>query len=243
MSRRTYVVTGASRGLGAAITRHLLDAGHGVVGLSRGETGRIPEFREREPEAFRHLAVDLSEPTALREQVFSKGIGTEMPVHGLVNNAAIAVDDLVTNLDHAALEAMFRVNVFAAMELTRGFIRHCLLHGTPGSLVHISSVCAHTGFKGLSLYAATKGALEAFSKNVAREWGARGIRSNCIACGFMETDMSAGLDADTRERIHRRNALPGPVDPASVAATVGHLLSENAAAITGQSLRIDNGAG
>jgi 3-oxoacyl-[acyl-carrier protein] reductase len=242
VNRQTYLVTGASRGLGAVITAHLLAQGHRVHGLSRKADGRIPEFEASGPDRFRHLAVDLCDPAALRETVFPEGIGADTPVHGLVNNAAVAVDDLVTNFQHDALEDMFRVNVFASMELSRGFIRHCLLHQVNGSLVHISSICAHTGFKGLSLYAATKGAIEAFSRNVAREWGQRGIRSNCVACGFMETDMSAGLDPDTRERIHRRNALPGPVDPASVATTVAHLLSEAAGSITGQTIRVDNGA-
>lgn len=242
MNRRTYLVTGASRGLGAVITAHLLAQGHRVYGLSRKADGRIPELEASGQETFKHLAVDLSDPVALRESVFPVGIGGDMPVHGLVNNAAVAVDDLVTNFQHDTLEEMFRVNVFASMELSRGFLRHCLLHQVKGSLVHLSSICAHTGFKGLSMYAATKGAMEAFSLNLAREWGQRGIRSNCVACGFMETDMSARLDDATRERIYRRNALPGPVDPASVASMVAHLLSEGSAAITGQTIRVDNGA-
>jgi len=109
-------------------------------------------------------------------------------------------------------------------------------------LVHLSSVCVYTGFKGLSFYASTKGALEAYSKNVAREWGSKGIRSNSVAAGFMETDMTGVLDAETKDRIFRRTAIKGPVDPDQVAQTVGFLLSDDSKAITGETIRVDNGS-
>ncbi|HKJ90288.1 MAG TPA: SDR family oxidoreductase [Oceanipulchritudo sp.] len=241
MKSRTYLVTGASRGLGAIITRRLLSDGHRVLAISRHEGGVLPELQEGAGERLRHLSLDLGDLAGLRSRVFTEWIGKETPVDGLVNNAAMAVDDLVTNLDPVSLERLFRVNVYAPMELTRGVLRNCLLHKTCGSLVHISSVCAHTGYKGLAMYAATKGALEAFSKNVAREWGARGIRSNAIVCGFMETDMNASLEEAFRERIYRRTALGSPTDPESVAAMVAYLLSDEARSVTGQSLPVDSG--
>src|SRR5690625_1609151 len=135
---------------------------------------------------YRTLTYDLADVDGVRRLYLDeiKKIG---PVYGLVNNAAFAYDDIVSNLAIDDLSVMFEVNVFSAMHLTKYVIRDMLLHKIAGSIVHISSISAHTGYKGLSMYAATKGALEAFSKNVAREWGSRGIRSNCVVPGFMET--------------------------------------------------------
>ena len=242
MSAPTYIVTGASRGLGAVIAGRLLDDGHRVLALSRRPDGAIPELQDRAGEgSLHHLPIDFEDLDSLRNLDLPGWIGPSDPVQGLVNNAAMAIDDLVTNLDQAALERMFRVNVYAPMELTRGFIRNCLLHGTSGSLVHISSVCAHSGYKGLAMYAASKGALESFSRNVAREWGSRRIRSNCVVCGFMETDMSSTLDEAARERVYRRTALGLPTNPESVAAMVAYLLSDSAASVTGQAFPVDAG--
>jgi 3-oxoacyl-[acyl-carrier protein] reductase len=128
------------------------------------------------------------------------------------------------------------------MELTRFVIRNMLLHRKVGSLVHISSICSRTGFKGLSMYAATKGALESFSRGVAREWGGKGIRSNCVLPGFMETDMSATLTQEQREKIYRRSSLGMPTDPKVVAETVCYLLSDSSRSITGQDFIVDSGS-
>jgi 3-oxoacyl-[acyl-carrier protein] reductase len=136
---------------------------------------------------------------------------------------------------------MMKINVTAAMLLTKVAIRRMLLHRTSGALVHVSSICAHTGYKGLAMYAATKGALEAFSRSVAREWGSRGIRSNCVVPGFMETAMSQALDADQKQRIYRRTALRSATHPESVASTIAYLLTDSARSVTGQNYFVDNG--
>ncbi len=94
---------------------------------------------------------------------------------------------------------MYRVNVFTPMMITKFTIRQMLLHHIKGSIVHLSSISTHTGYKGLAMYASTKGALEAFSKNTAREWGELGIRSNCLVAGFMETDMSSTLSEESKK--------------------------------------------
>jgi 3-oxoacyl-[acyl-carrier protein] reductase len=127
------------------------------------------------------------------------------------------------------------------MVLTKYSLRNMLLHKTKGSIIHISSISVHTGYKGLSMYASTKGALEAFSKNIAREWGELGIRSNCIVSGFMETEMSSSLNHDQKNRIYNRTSLKKPVDISSVAETVSFLISDAASSITGQNINVDNG--
>ena len=91
------------------------------------------------------------------------------------------------------------------------------------------------------MYASSKGALEAFSKNTAREWGALGIRSNVVVPGFMETAMSSTLTDDQKDRIYKRTSLKAATNIASVAETVAFLLSEKATSITGQNINVDNG--
>jgi 3-oxoacyl-[acyl-carrier protein] reductase len=91
------------------------------------------------------------------------------------------------------------------------------------------------------MYAASKGALEAFSKNTSREWGTKGIRSNCIVAGFMETSMSSTLSDEQKNRIYQRTSLKQATNINSVAETISFLLSEKAKSITGQNIFIDNG--
>ena len=116
-----------------------------------------------------------------------------------------------------------------------------LLHKISGSIVHVSSISVHTGYKGLAMYASTKGALEAFSKNTAREWGEYGIRSNCVVAGFMETSMNAGLTQDQKNRIYNRTSLKKPTTLHSVAKTIMFLMSDDAESITGQTMNVDSG--
>jgi 3-oxoacyl-[acyl-carrier protein] reductase len=91
------------------------------------------------------------------------------------------------------------------------------------------------------MYASTKGAIEAFSKNTAREWGEMGIRSNCIVAGFMETDMSSNLTNEQKQRIYNRTSLKKETDKNSVVDTIKFLISDNAKSITGQNLFVDSG--
>jgi 3-oxoacyl-[acyl-carrier protein] reductase len=219
-----------------------LAAGWNVFGVSRTVSPELQALQTTKPERVHFLPLDLGEPETAAAAIFEQLLPPGTPLHGLVNNAAVAYDDLVSNLDVARLRRMYEVNVFAPMVLTKAAIRRMLVEQTRGSLVHVSSVSAHTGYKGLAMYASTKGALEAFSKNTAREWGARGIRSNCVAPGFMETDMSAGLTEEQRQRIFNRAALRQPTSLPSVAATVVHLLGDGAASITGEVVRVDGGA-
>ena len=123
-------------------------------------------------------SIDLSDSESIRKSVFKEFVGNKVVLDVYVNNAAMAYDDIVTNLNLDRLKAMYAVNVFTPMMMTKYAIRNMLLHHTRGSIVHISSISAHTGYKGLAMYASSKGALEAFSKDTAREWGGLGIRSN-----------------------------------------------------------------
>lgn len=238
---KTALVTGVSRGLGLAVADRLLAGGWTVCGTSRTESSAWCELAGRHPGRAEWRACDLSRSGELDGTLLADWLPTARPVHAFVNNAAMAYDDLISNLRQADLERMFAVNVFSPMAITRHVLRNMIFHGTRGSIVHVSSVSVHAGAKGLAFYAATKGAIEAFSRNTAREWGERGIRSNCVVPGYMDTEMTATLSPEARAKIHRRTALRIPTETASVAAAVEFLLGDGAASITGQNLPVDGG--
>ena len=235
------LVTGCSRGVGLEICKVLLAQGNTVYGVARSHTD---EFKALETEYTGKLffkSIDLSDSEGARKSVFKEFISNGIVLDGYVNNAAVAYDDIVTNLNLDRLKAMYDVNVFTPMMITKYAIRNMLLHKTKGSIVHISSISVHTGYKGLAMYASSKGALEAFSKDTAREWGQLGIRSNVVVPGFMATAMSASLTEEQRSKIYARTSLKAATDVHSVAETVSFLLSDKACSITGQNIHVDNG--
>lgn len=235
------LITGVSKGLGLELTRFLIDSGHKVWGISRSKSSELDRLLTNYPDSLQWISYDLEDTANIRNKVFKEWIGQDTLLDGFVNNAALAYDDIITNLSIEPLEKMYRANVFSPMLLTKFVIRQMLLHHVKGCIIHLSSISVHTGYKGLAMYASTKGALEAFSKNTAREWGELGIRSNCLVAGFMETEMSASLTSEQKNRIYQRTSLKKAVDIKSVANTIAFLLSEDAKSITGQNIHVDSG--
>lgn len=238
---KNILVTGCSRGVGLEICRVLLREGNNVYGVARSYTDEFKALEQEYPGHLCFKSIDLADSEGVRKSVFKEFITNDIVLDGYVNNAAIAYDDIVTNLNLDRLKAMYDVNVFTPMMITKYAIRNMLLHKTKGSIVHISSISVHTGYKGLAMYASSKGALEAFSKDTAREWGQLGIRSNVVVPGFMATAMSATLTDEQRSKIYARTSLKAATDVNSVAETVAFLLSDKACSITGQNFHVDNG--
>lgn len=235
------IVSGVSKGLGLEISKILLKNNCTVFGISRSKTPELNELLLQYEDRFKWLEFDLVHTEQVQKSIFKEWIGYNTPIHGFVNNAALAYDDIITNLKLDSLEKMYKVNTFTPMMMTKYAIRQMLLHHIKGSIVHVSSISVHTGYKGLSMYASTKGALEAFSKNTAREWGEIGVRSNCLVAGFMETEMSATLSDSQKNRIYQRTSMKKAVSVNSVAETIYFLLTDNSKSITGQNIFVDNG--
>lgn len=237
---KTILVTGVSKGLGLVLLKSLLQDGHCVYGISRSENHDLNNLKSKYQEKFIHLKYDLS----LEESVvdLSKYIlKNKIKFDSFVNNAATAYDDIITNTKFDKLELMFRTNVLNPIMITKTILRNFILNKVKGSIIHISSISVHTGYKGLSMYASTKGALEAFSKGTSREWGELGIRSNCIVAGFMETEMSSTLTEEQKKRIYNRNSLKKETSKESVSDTIKFLISNDSKSITGQNIFVDCG--
>jgi 3-oxoacyl-[acyl-carrier protein] reductase len=237
---KKVIVTGDSKGLGNNICKKLLDKRFQVLGISRSESEGVEEIREDFPEKYSHINFDLSN-TGKIKRLYNEKIKDLGPIYGLVNNAAFAYDDIITNADVETAKYMMDVNVNAAIILSKFVIRDMILNDTEGSIVHVSSVSTVTGYTGLSMYGATKGALEALSLGIAREWGRKGIRSNCVAPGFMDTEMTSTLSDEQREQVYSRTSLKEATSKESVAEATAFLLSEASKSITGETIRIDAG--
>jgi 3-oxoacyl-[acyl-carrier protein] reductase len=231
------LVTGGSRGLGLAICRDLLASGWEVVTCARRGNPVVEDLRAQCHPHYSFHEVDLSQPGAV--ELLASRAGLIDGVDAFVANAALGTEGLLTLTSERAIRECLEVNLAATILLTREVVKGMLARG--GSLVFVSSVAARTGFSGLSVYAATKGALVSFSKVLAREYGGRGIRSNCVLPGFLETDMSATLSVEQRERLRRRSPLGRLGAVGDVVGAVRYLLSDEARFVTGTELVVDGG--
>ena len=238
---KNIILTGVSKGLGIETARTLLESGYSVYGISRSETEELKILKNKFPQHLKTLIFDLSDVENVKNKIFVEFIPLSVPIHGFINNAALAYDDIITNVKYDKLKSSFDVNFFAPVMMTKYVIRNMIFNNIAGSIVHLSSISVHTGYKGLSMYAASKGALEAFSKNTAREWGSKKIRSNCVVAGFMETEMSASLTSEQKDRIYKRTSLKEAVSVKSVASMIQFLVSNDANSVTGQNIFVDNG--
>ena len=144
-------------------------------------------------------------------------------------------------MHNSEITALLNLNVQAPILLTKYLLRPMLLNQS-GRIINISSIIARTGFNGLSVYAASKAALEGFTKSLSREVGKAGITVNCVAPGYMQTEMTNSLQGDKLESIKRRSPLGRLATPDDAAGAVLYLLSEQAATVTGTTITVDAGS-
>lgn len=240
MDADRVLVTGASRGLGLAIAKQLVDTGYFVIAASRQITPALQALVAEHPKNIVFRELDLAQTASCHG--FINSINEEFgSLYGLVNNAAIAYDGVLATMHETQIESSIGVNVTGTIVLTKYACR-TMLRNRRGRIVNVSSIIASTGFNGLSVYAATKAALNGFTKSLARELGRARITVNSVAPGYMATDMSSGLGEEQLEQISRRSALRRLTTVEEVAATVAFLMSEQAQAITGTIVTVDSGS-
>lgn len=237
---RTILVTGASRGLGLAIAARLLqETDTRIAAVARSETDDFRALADAHPDRLVLFRQDLAELDALHGLV-REITGAMGPLYGLVNNAAIGLDGLLATQHASDISRVLRLNLESPILLTKYACRSMLTVGT-GRIVNVGSIIASTGFSGLSVYGATKAGLEGFTRSLARELGRAKITVNCLAPGYMETDMTAGLTEDKLASVRRRAPLGLP-KPEDVAGAVAYLMSPEAAMVTGTVMTVDGGS-
>ena len=185
------------------------------------------------------ISCDLEKLKAIPELV--NGITRKYGnIYGLVNNAGIAFDGVLATMHGTEISKILRINLESAIVVTKYACRS-MLTNSEGRIINISSIIASTGFNGLSVYAASKAGLEGFMRSLSRELGRSKITVNCVAPGYMETDMTAGIKGDKIDSIRRRSPL-GLAHVEDVAGAVSYLLSKDAERITGTVITVDGGS-
>lgn len=240
---RNVLVTGGSRGLGLGIAGALAASGFQVVAIARREGNQFPAVREQVNAsgtgALHYRGFDLSEIGGIAE--FVRGLRLEFgSFYGLVNNAGIGDFGLLSNTPNHVIERLLRVNVLSPIVLTK-YLSRSMMTARAGRIVNVSSVVSMTGYAGISVYSASKASLLGFTRSLARELGPLGITVNAVAPGFIDTEMTHGLDAPARTKIAGRSALGRLPEVADVANAVDFLFSDKACNITGTAMTIDAG--
>lgn len=241
--KHTVLITGSSRGIGAAIARAFAQDGHRVVlHYHKNESAARTLLEELRTQGCSVALVqgDVSNETEAGEIVrqAERAFGF---VDVLVNNAGIALPtQLITDTSGADWSRVFGVNMDGMFFVTRAVLPN-MVSNQRGSIVNISSMWGVTGGSCEVAYSASKAAVIGFTKSLAKEVAPSGIRVNCVAPGFVSTEMTAGLDAETVEAIREETPLLKLGTPEDIASAVLFFALEGASFITGQTLSVDGG--
>ena len=232
------LVSGGSRGLGQAFVEALLERGYRVSSFSREPT----EFTASKAgdERFFFQLADMTDHPSLDRFVRAAEETLGAP-WGLVNCAGIATDGVLAISPLDQVSRTIGINLGGTIELTRLVVRRMLAADQGGSIVNVSSIVGIRGYSGLAVYSATKAGLDGMTRSLARELGPRQIRVNSIAPGYLETEMTHGLDERRRGQIVNRTPLGRLGRPVDCAGTLLYLMSEMSAFVTGQVLVVDGG--
>jgi 3-oxoacyl-[acyl-carrier protein] reductase len=239
MPESTVMITGGTSGLGLAMARLLGKEGYRVVACSRTCREAYAELMRQDPDRYLFESLDLGQIKDVygwcKACVKRHGIP-----YALINNSAVGHDGVLATMHDSQIEELIRINLTAPILLTKYIVRPMLAEGR-GRIINISSIIASTGFNGLSVYAASKAGLIGFTKSLAREVGRHGITVNAIAPGYMDTDMTQGIEGEQMEKVSRRSPLGRLARVEDVAPMASYLLSDRAVAVTGAVFTIDAG--
>lgn len=235
------LITGASRGIGRAILMALAGQGAAVAGTATTEAGAAA-IREALAEAGHRglgLVLDVADPASVDAALSRVEEALGSPTI-LVNNAGITRDSLLMRMRDVDWQTVIDTNLGSVYRLSKACLR-AMSKARKGRIVSIASVVGAMGNAGQTNYAASKAGMMGFTKSLAREVGSRGITVNCVAPGFIETDMTRGLGDAQREALTGSIPLARLGSPEDVAAAVLFLVSPAAGYITGETLHVNGG--
>lgn len=242
LSGKLAVVTGGSRGIGRAVSVMLGAGGaHVVVNFAGNEAAAVETVAAitqaggtAEAKQF-----DVSDEAAV-QAAFKDIEGAHKRIDVLVNNAGIALDQILLRVKKEEIDRTFAINLAGPLFCAKAAIR-TMMRARSGRIINLSSVVAESGNPGQAVYSASKAGIIGLTKTLAREYASRGITVNAVAPGFIETDMTASLSEAARQGIVSQTPLGRVGKPEEVAAAVLFLASDEASYITGQVLRVNGG--
>ena len=239
MTQRIALVTGASRGIGQAIAKRLANEGYVVIGTATSEKGAaaVNDYLQELGGAGRVLNVQDTEQINQLFDSIEKEFGN---VQVLVNNAGITQDGLLMRMDDNAWERVLDVNLTSVFRTSKRAMKG-MMKARQGRIINITSVVAAMGNAGQTNYTASKAGIEGFTRSLAREIGSRQITVNCVAPGFIDTDMTKDLDEALIQSMLNAVPLARLGKPEDIAAAVNFLASEEAGYITGTVLEVNGG--
>ena len=238
--KQVALVTGASRGIGAAIARQLAQDGFIVVGTATSDEGAAKIGQALAGFAgSRGAKLDVNDAPAA-DALIDAILREHGGLHVLVNNAGITRDQLAMRMKDEDWDAVLDTNLKAVFRMSRAVIRP-MMKQRYGRIIHITSVVGASGNPGQANYAAAKAGVAGMTRALARELGSRGITVNCVAPGFIETDMTASLPPEQQKALLQQIALGHLGKPEDIAHAVAYLASQRAGYVTGQQLHVNGG--
>ena len=237
-NEKVALITGASRGIGRACASALGEQGYRVAIHYRGNEDLAKELAESIP-GSKIFQADIADEEQCKSLI--KSVKEEFGrLDVLVNNAGMSIDQVLTFAKPADFSRLLDVNVRSVFNLSK-LASKMMIKQKGGSIINLTSVVGHTGNGGQSMYATTKGAITAFTKSIASDLAGFGIRANCVAPGFISTDMTDALPEEVREAILTKVPLKRLGRPEEVAKVVGFLASDDSSYITGSTIHVNGG--
>ena len=238
-TRKIALVTGASRGIGAAIASALADHGCHVVGTATSESGANMISEKLMDRGGEGRVLNVTDPDSIARLMES--VRSEMgdPLI-LINNAGITQDNILMRMKDDEWNNVIDTNLNALFRLTKACVRG-MTKARWGRVVNVTSVVGSMGNPGQSNYAATKAGAEGMARSLAKELGSRSITVNCVAPGFIDTDMTKALDEAQRHALATQIPLSRLGEPSDIAAVVAFLVSDAAQYITGETIHVNGG--
>lgn len=237
---KNIIVTGSSRGIGAGIAAHLAELG-AKVGLSYSSNKESAEILAEKLPGEGHFVgqLNLKDEDSINT-FFKNALAHFGNIDGLVNNAGITKDQILLRMKADDFDQVIQTNLRGSFLCSQALLKP-MMKQKHGSIVHITSVIGQMGNNGQANYAASKAGLEAYSKSLAKEMASRNIRSNCVAPGFIATEMTEVLDDKQKEKIFSGIPLGRMGSVEDVAKAVSFLLSDDSGYITGHTISVNGG--